>query len=234
VASAATAAGLGLLVASVQSRAREIVEGAVMLAAAGVLFYVSYWLISQSESKRWMDFLKRQASRGAETGGYGTLALTAFLAVYREGAETALMYQAMIGSQGGARAGLLGLAAGLGVGLVVLAAVAVAIRATSVRLPLRAFFQVTGFVLFAMAVVFAGNGVFELQSSGLLKVTPLPWLGSGVPALGLHPNVQALSVQGLLVAGAALALALLAIPDRPADARGARPVGPTPTAGVGA
>src|SRR5262249_60288762 len=106
--------------------------------------------------------------------------------------------------------------------------------ARSVRLPVRAFFQVTGFVLFAMAVVFAGNGVFELQSSGLLKVTPLSWLGSGVPALGLHPNVQALSVQGLLVAGAALALVLLAVPDSSADSRGARPVGPAPTAGGGA
>ena len=34
-----------------------------MLAAAGVLFYVSYWLISQTESRRWTDFLKRQARR---------------------------------------------------------------------------------------------------------------------------------------------------------------------------
>ena len=79
-----------------------------MLLAAGVLFYVSYWLISQSESRRWLDFLKRQAQRGVELGGRGTLALTAFLAVYREGAETALMYQAMLGSQGQSRAGLVG------------------------------------------------------------------------------------------------------------------------------
>ena len=42
-----------------------------MLAAAGVLFYVSYWLISQSESRRWLDFLKRQARQGAELGGSG-------------------------------------------------------------------------------------------------------------------------------------------------------------------
>ncbi len=96
-------------------------------------------------------------------------ALTAFLAVYREGAETALMYQAMIGSQGRSRAGLMGLAAGLGVGLVVLArsrsgdprherpAAARGPSSSSGRGPVR------------MAVVFAGNGVFELQESGLLK-----------------------------------------------------------------
>jgi high-affinity iron transporter len=139
--------------------------------------------------------------------------VTAFLAVYREGAETALMYQAMIGSQGGSRAGLTGLASGLVAGLVILAAVALLIRVTSVRLPLRAFFQVTGGILFAMAVVFAGNAVFALQESGLLKITPLTWLGSGLPVLGIHPSIQALSVQALLLGGAGLALVVMAIGD---------------------
>jgi high-affinity iron transporter len=238
LASLATALGLNLAVASTQGRAREMLEGLVMLAASGVLFYVSYWLISQSESRRWMDFLKRQARRGMEPGGRGTLALTAFLAVYREGAETALMYQALIGGQDHSRPGLIGLAAGLGVGLVLLAAIALLIRATSVRLPLRAFFQVTGLVLFLMAVVFSGNGIFELQQSGLLRVTPLAWLGRGVPELGLHPNVQALSAQALLLAGAALALLLLLAEgskSRPSrrDPADESPMGSAPKAGVG-
>ncbi len=209
VASLATALGLNWMVASTQGRTRELLEGLVMLAAAGVLFYVSNWLISQSESKRWLEFLKRQARRGVEMGGSGTLALTAFLAVYREGAEIALMYQAMIGSQAQSRVGLLGLVAGLGVGLVLLAGIALVIRATSIRLPLRTFFKLTGFVLFALAVIFSGDGIFALQESGLLKVTPLTWLGRGIPLLGVHPNVQALSVQALLLAGAALALVLM-------------------------
>jgi high-affinity iron transporter len=213
-----TALGLNLLVASTQGRTRELLEGVVMLLAAGVLFYVSYWLISQSESRRWLDFIKRQAQRGVELGGHGTLAFTAFLAVYREGAETALMYQAMLGSQGQSRAGLVGLGAGLGVGLLVLAVVAWVVRATSVRLPLRAFFQFSGAVLFGMAVVFAGNAIFELQQCGLLKTTHLSgpggWLGQGIPMLGLYPNVQTLSIQGLLLSGAVLALVLM-LTDRP-------------------
>jgi high-affinity iron transporter len=135
------------------------------------------------------------------------------------------MYQALIGSQAGARAGLTGLAAGLGVGLVVLAAVALLVRATSVRLPVRAFFQVTGAVLFAMAVVFAGNGVFELQAAGLLKTTPLYWLGTGLPLLGIHPSLQAVSVQALLLAGAVLGLVVL-LTDRGENAA-------RPTAGAG-
>lgn len=239
LASAGTAWGLNHLVASAQGQAREMVEGLVMLAASAVLFYVSYWLISQSESRRWMDFLKRRARRGAELGGLGTLAVTAFLAVYREGAETALMYQAMIGAQGHSQAGLLGLAAGLGIGLVLLAGIALLVRATSVRLPLRLFFQVSGFVLFAMAVVFAGNGVFELQSSGILKITPmngLSWLGNGVPALGLYPTVQTLSVQALLLAGAGLALVLMLTGEEAPASPASKPtsLGPRPTAGAGA
>ncbi len=102
-----------------------------------------------------------------------------------------------------------GLAAGLGVGLVLLAGIALVIRAGSVRLPIRAFFKLTGFLLFAMAVVFAGNGINELQVAGILKTTPMHWLGQGVPILGLHPTVQTLSVQALLLCGAILALVVM-------------------------
>ncbi len=178
-ASLLTAIGLNLLVVSSQGRAREQIEGWVLMIASGVLFYVSYWLISQAESKRWTQFLKDQVGKGVAAGGFGTLGITAFLAVYREGAETALMYQAMIAGQAGSRLGLLGLVAGLAVGGVGLAVIYRVIRTTSVKLPLRTFFKVTGLVLFAMAVVFAGNGVNELQSAGLLKISPIAWLGSG-------------------------------------------------------
>jgi high-affinity iron transporter len=205
VASLATAIGLNTLVASAQGRAREIIEGAVMLAAACVLFYVSYWLISHSEARRWMDFLKRQAQRGVKLGGQWTLALTAFLAVYREGAETALMYQALLGSEGRTQSGLLGVLAGLAIGLVCLAVIAVVVRATSVRLPMNLFFKASGVFLFGLAVVFAGNGVFELQNAGILVTTSLGWMGAGVPWVGLYPNLQVISIQGLMVAGALLA-----------------------------
>jgi high-affinity iron transporter len=209
-ASLVTAIGLNLVVSTSQGRTREQIEGWVLMLAAGVLFYVSYWLISQAESKRWTDFLKEQVKRGVAVGGFGTLGLTAFLAVYREGAETALMYQAMIAGQAGSRLGIAGIVVGLAVGLVGLGAIYLVIRKSSVKLPLRTFFKVTGLVLFAMAVVFAGNGVFELQMAGILRTTPISWLGRGVSWLGLYPNVQALSVQCLILAGAVVALVILA------------------------
>jgi high-affinity iron transporter len=203
-ASLGTALALNRLVVSARGAARETLEGVVMLAASAVLFYVSFWLISNVQAKRWMDFLKQQARRGLELGGRGTLALTSFLAVYREGAETALMYQALIGSEGRTQAGLMGLTAGLLLGLALLCAVAIIIRATSVRLPLQLFFKFSGAFLFALAIVFAGNGVFELQNAGILITTNFTWIGHGLPWAGLHPNLQVMSVQGLLLAGAVL------------------------------
>ena len=215
IASALTAVGLNTLIASTQGQTREIIEGAVMLLAAGVLFYVSYWLISQTQAKRWADFLKHKTMQGAaKSGGLGTLCVTAFLAVYREGAETALMYQAMIAGQGGSRPGLTGLAAGLGVGLLGLVVIVYVVRKTSTRLPMRPFFKITGYVLFAMAVIFAGNGVFELQSAGIMKVTPLAWTEWSMPLLGFYPNTQALSIQGLLLLGALVALIFPALEGR--------------------
>jgi high-affinity iron transporter len=209
VASGGTALALNRLVSSARGRAGEVLEGTVMLAAAAVLFYVSYWLISRAESKRWMDFLRRKTTLGGSSGRFLTLGLAAFLAVYREGAETALMYQALAANQ--PPQGMAGLVAGLAVGLVLLAVFAVALRFTSVRLPLRRFFQVTGLVLFAMSVVFAGHGVLELQVAGVLKSTPVPWLSGGLPALGLHPSLQGVAIQGLLLAGAAVSMVVLSL-----------------------
>ena len=69
---------------------------------------------------------------------------------------------------------------------------------------MRTFFKFSGLFLFALAVVFAGNGVFELQNAGILLTTHLAWLGGGFPLAGLYPNLQVVSVQGLLLAGALL------------------------------
>ncbi len=70
---------------------------------------------------------------------------------------------------------------------------------------MRTFFKFSGLFLFALAIVFAGNGVFELQNAGILLTTNLAWMGRGFPWAGLYPNLQVISVQGLLLAGAILA-----------------------------
>ena len=80
--------------------------------------------------------------------------------------------------------------------------IAAVVKATSVRLPMQLFFKLSGLFLFMLAIVFAGNGVFELQNAGVLITTNLGWMGRGLPWAGLFPNLQVLSVQGLLLFGA--------------------------------
>jgi high-affinity iron transporter len=175
---------------------REALEGGVMLVAAAVLFYVSYWLVSKVEAEAWQRFVREKIERAAASGRSLALASVAFLAVYREGFETVLFYKALYvsGGAGGAAPITLGLATGG----VVLLAVYIGIEKFGIRIPLRPFFAVTGATLFFMAFVFAGTGVKELQEGALLPSTLVP----GAPRsefFGIYPTVQSLAVQGLIV-----------------------------------
>ena len=176
----------------------------VMLAATGVLFYVSYWLLSRIEVTRWTGFLERQSREALTQGSAFALGAAAFLAVYREGFETVLFYKALFLS-GGAQPVVLPIVAGMALGALVLAAVYVAINRFGVRLPLRPFFAVTGIFLYVMAVIFAGRGMAELQEGGIIGMTVLSW-APRIPWLGVYPTAESLALQGILVAAFLVAL----------------------------
>jgi len=189
---------------------REALEGVTMLLAAAVLFYVSYWLLSKVEVARWMAFLRSHAGKAESTWAiFGV----AFLAVYREGAETILFYQALAGVGQAAP-----IAAGFMAAAAVLLVVGVAVLWFGVRLPIRPLFAVTGAFLYYLAVVFAGQGVHELQEAGWVTLTPV----AGFPEvgwLGLYATVETLAAQALLVTMAVLAALVLALRPRRAVAR---------------
>jgi hypothetical protein len=65
-----------------------------------------------------------------------------------------------------------------------------------------------------MAIVFAGNGVFALQTAGIITTTNLDILGQGFPPLGFHPTVQVVTTQGLILGGALLGWLLILVPRR--------------------
>ncbi len=169
---------------------REAIEGVTMLLAAAVLFYVSYWLLSKLEIARWMAYLKEKVG-GARSRW--ALAGVAFLAVYREGVETVLFYQALSGV--GDSVPIWG---GLAAGVVALAGVSVALLRFGLKLPLRPLFAITGGLLYYLAVVFAGQGMHELQEAGWMTTTPLS-LVPRVAFLGIYPTAETIAVQALLV-----------------------------------
>lgn len=170
---------------------RELIEGIASLLAAFVLFYVSYWLLAKLEAQRWMDFIKTKIQMALSRGHVMALSGVAFLAVYREGLETVLFYQALL-LRGSSSRGFVLLGFILGVALLML--VVVAIFKAGLKIPLRNFFGLTSGLLYVLATIFAGEGIYRLQQVDLLHRTPLNLIS--LPTLGIYPNVEGLVVQG--------------------------------------
>jgi high-affinity iron transporter len=184
---------------------REALEGATMVVATVVLFYVSYWLLSKMEVAKWNHFVKSKVQDALTSGSGLALATAAFLAVYREGFETVLFYKALF-LTGGQGSGTMPILGGIVLGSVVMIGVYVAINRFGMRLPLKPFFGVTSAFLYYMAFVFAGKGVADLQEGGFLSTTIIPG-GPRLPALGIYPTAESLLVQGVLILLLLVALA---------------------------
>lgn len=174
---------------------QDALEGLTMLFAAVVLFYVSYWLISKSEAARWQAFISSQINQALSRGSTFALGLAAFLAVYREGAETVLFYQALAGQ---AESQWQPLIFGFGLAAAALLLLYQVMQAASFKLPLGLFFSVTAALLYYLAVSFAGNGVLELQEAGWVGITPISG-GLTITWLGLYPSLEGVAAQLLLV-----------------------------------
>jgi high-affinity iron transporter len=204
-ASLLTAAGFATLFRNAAAQ-QEVLEGVTMLVAAAVLFWVSYWLVSKIELRKWRQFVGSQMKKALGSKRAWALAAVAFLAVYREGFETVLFYAALFTTSDGTVAATGGIVGGLVLGLALLAVVYLAIERYGVRLPLRPFFMATSALLYVMAFSFAGKGVSELQEAGVISITPLEWLPS-LPALGVFPTYQTFLTQMFVAAALAGALA---------------------------
>jgi high-affinity iron transporter len=156
---------------------------------------VSYWLISKVEAAKWQRFIREKVTSALEHGGGKALALVAFLAVYREGAETALFYQALFNE--GPNVGL-PLALGIVVGLAALAVIFTLFYRYGVKIPMRPFFTVTSLLLYYLAFVFMGKGIRELQEGNVMPITVI----RGAPhidPMGIYPSVETLTAQGILI-----------------------------------
>jgi high-affinity iron transporter len=181
----------------------DVLEGITMLIAAAVLFSVSYWLISKAEADKWQRYIQGKVSSALKRGSGLALASAAFLAVYREGVETVLFYDALAASNGSTGA----LVGGFAAGCVLLVLLYAAFQRLGKRVPIRQFFLATGGLLYYLAFVFAGKGVRELQEGSWIGMTPIAHFPT-VDFLGVYPTVETLLVQGVLLACVVYALAV--------------------------
>jgi high-affinity iron transporter len=172
----------------------EVMEGATLLIAVGVLFSVSYWLISKVEAAKWQKFIREKVSTALDHGGGKALALVAFLAVFREGAETALFYQALF-SEGNVA---IPLSLGIVAGFVALTIIFTLFYKYGVKIPMRPFFTITSILLYYMAFVFLGKGIRELQEGNVIPITVMPSMPS-MPSLGVFPSLETSVPQMILL-----------------------------------
>lgn len=196
----------------------DLFEAGVMLAAAVLLFYMSGWMFLRQDPKAWQADLNRLAERALGAGTMLSLAGIAFLAVFREGAETILFVHTLAKTANGFDAALLG---GLATATLALVAMFVAMQWLALRLPLRPMFVVTSAFLFFMGLRMVGQAFQELQEQSLI-----PFTTDGVPAFvsewGLsNGSWEALGTQ-LAILAVAAAAALVSLRRKAGGATEAR------------
>jgi len=176
--------------------AQELIEGVTALIAVCVLFYVSNWMISKAEAAAWTGYIDSKVRSGVEKRSAFTLAFTAFLSVFREGAEVVLFYQPML--QEG-NAGMVW--AGFGAGVVILVFVYLAITKLSIKLPIKVFFTATSILMAVMCVSFLGSGIKELAEGNLFDLTlRVPGIPENdvIQIFGIYPYLETLVPQLIL------------------------------------
>ena len=187
-----------VLESTVAGAGREVLEGATALFAVVVLVATSAWLGGKADARIWKDYIQGMVDESVTTGHAKALALAAFLAVYREGAEVILFYQALFNS---AATDVEMIWAGFAAGCVALAALFFLMQRGVLRIPLKPFFLFTSVLMYLLAVSFAGGGIRELQEGGVLQTTQLEGLPiPTVDVLGIYPTAETLGIQAALLA----------------------------------
>ena len=179
---------------------REIIEGCTALFAVLVLLGTSAWMGGKSNAKAWKSYIDKQVTLTLSTGKSRALGAAVFLAVYREGAEVILFYQALFNNAVG---DVDMIWAGFVTACVALALIFFLMQRGALRIPIGPFFKVTSAFMFILAVTFLGGGLKELQeadviSTSVIEAVPVP----SIDLLGLYPTYETIVPQILLILAA--------------------------------
>ena len=164
-------------------RAEQIFAGTTSIAAVALITWMIFWMAKRAR------FIKGQLQGEVDAAldkGSWALAIIAFVAVIREGLETALFLYAGISSSGGTSEPVIGAL----LGLVTAVIIGVIIYRGAVSLDLGKLFRWTGFALIIVAAGLLAYAVHEFQEAGLLPgednvafdisstIPPESWYGS--------------------------------------------------------
>lgn len=217
---AAVAVGLRIGGEELPERQQEGLETIVGLIAVGFVSYMIVWMRRHARGLR--SVLEGEAASALVTGSAIGLASMAFLAVLREGLETAVFLLAIFqdsSNPDAAGAGaVLGLAAAVALGL--------ALYRGGIKLNLSRFFRITGLVLVLVAAGLFATAVHTAHEAGWFnglqgQAIDLSWLvqpgeisGSLLTGvLGLRPKPTVGEVLAYLIFAVPMALYVI-WPDR--------------------
>jgi len=154
-------------VGSFQEPYEQLFEALTMILAASVVTWMLFWMRRQAASVK--GELQASVDRALDSGSVYALAILAFVAIIREGVETALFLTgqaAAAPSDGGAPSVIVGALIGLGIA----ALLGVGFYHGSRRLNLATFFRWTGVALVFIAAGLLSHAVHELIEIGVVNV----------------------------------------------------------------
>ncbi len=168
--------------------AQETIGGTLSILATGFVTWMIFWM--QRTARTLSGTLRADVDKHLTGAGWG-LVLVAFLAVGREGIETALFLWAAVQATGSTTFPLLGAALGILVALLL----GYLIYRGVLRINLSKFFTVTGLVLIVVAAGVLSYGVHDLQEAGILP-------GSNALAFDVSAAIPPGSWYGTVLTGA--------------------------------
>ena len=177
------AAALFFTGSELPATAEQIFAGTTTIVAVGFITWMIFWMAKHS--REISSHLQSSVDRALEGGVWG-LAIIAFVAVLREGLETALFLFAGFQSADGPVFAI----GGALLGLAIAAVFGVLIYHGALRISLRALFAWTGALLIVVAAGLLAYGLHEFQEAGVLPgaesiafdvsatIPPESWFGS--------------------------------------------------------
>ena len=158
VASVFVAGVLVALSVSFEGLGEQLFEGISAVLAVAILTFMIFWMMKAAKNVR-EHFEKRVDVMAGRNEMFGLVGLS-FVAVFREGLETALFTLGVASATTTADA-----VAGVAVGIFVAALIGLALPRLSIRVSFRRFFQVTSAVLILIAAGLAAQGIHEFQEA---------------------------------------------------------------------